>query len=106
MDRDGRESLQVATTEAEHRDSIIFIKVPAEPGGWRVDAGSVSAAALLESGDDVFITTGLATVPSGHIVIISVVYYNIPVCGILSIISICVSYSNLVVLDLVVPMLK
>lgn len=38
-----------------------------EPGGWRVDAGSVLAAAVLESGDGVFVPTGVATVLSGSI---------------------------------------
>ena len=73
MDRDGSESLRAATTEAEHRDGIVFIKVPAKPGGWRVDAGSLPAAAVLETGDDVFILSGLATVLSGNILIICVV---------------------------------
>jgi len=51
IDRDGIGCLRVATNEAKHRDNIIFIMAPAKPGEWRVDAGSVPAAA----GDDVFI---------------------------------------------------
>lgn len=43
-DRDGSESSQVATTEAEHHDC-----------GWRVDAGPLPPAAVAESRDDVFI---------------------------------------------------
>lgn len=41
--------MQVATTEAdEHHISIILMMVSAKPGGWRVDAGSVPAAAVVE----------------------------------------------------------
>lgn len=38
-----------------------------EPGGWRVDAGSVPLAAFPESRDDVFIFAGLAAVLSSEI---------------------------------------
>lgn len=64
LGRDGTESLHVATTEAQHHDCIIFIKVSAEPGRWRVDAGSVPPAAVLESGDDMFIFAELETLLS------------------------------------------
>lgn len=46
------------------------MKVPAEPGGWREDAGSVLPAAALESGDDVVISAGLATVLSSDMLLI------------------------------------
>lgn len=62
MDRDGSESLQVATTEAEHHAGIVFIKV--HPGGWRVNACSVPPAAVSESGDEVFVFAALAAVLS------------------------------------------
>lgn len=54
-DRDGSESSQVVTAEAEHHDCIIFIKVPAEPGGWIADAGPLPPAAVAESRDGAFI---------------------------------------------------
>lgn len=68
----GSESSQVAISEAEHHDGIIFIKEnePAEPGGWRVDAGSVPPAAVSESRADAFIFAGLAAVLSSDMIYI------------------------------------
>lgn len=68
IDGGGSKCIQVAITDAAHHDGMIFfIKVPAEPGGWRVDAGSVPLAAFPESGDDVFIFAGLSAVLSSEI---------------------------------------